>query len=70
MIKEQLKLEAEMRKRNWPLLSILHHLPVHTFDRLFCHACSDDDDGNDNLLSLQFLIYSRDAFTAYWSIKR
>jgi len=73
MIKEQLKLDAEMRKGNCPFCSfyiICQYTHVTVF---FSHACSDDDDdddGNDDPLSFQFFIYSRDAVTAYWSIKR
>jgi hypothetical protein len=77
MIKEQLKLEAEMRKRNWPFCPFYIIRQYTHSTVLFFHACSDDDDdddddddGNNNLLSFQFLIYSCDAVTAYWSIKR
>jgi hypothetical protein len=75
MIKEQLKLDAEMRKGNCPFCPFYVTCQYTHATVFFTHACSDDDDdddgdGNDNTLSFQFFIYSRDAVRAYWSIKR
>jgi hypothetical protein len=78
MIKEQLKLDAEMRKRNCPFCPFYIICQYTHATVLFSHACSDDDDdydddnddyGNDDLLSFQFFIYSRDDVKAYLSIK-
>jgi hypothetical protein len=57
MIKEQLKLDAVIRKRHCPFCPCQY---THATIR-FSRACNDDDDDNDDLISFQFFIYSRNA---------
>jgi hypothetical protein len=71
MIKVQLKLDGEIPKRNCPFCPCQYTHATVIFSRVCCDDDEDDDDGNDDLISFQFFfIYSRDAVTAYWSIKR